>query len=355
MKVLHTADIHLREYQDERWEALVKLVEIGRQNAVELFVICGDLFDGGVDAESLRPQIREVFSNTGFKVLIIPGNHDKDSYSSGMYFGADAVVLGDSPFEEYSGVRIIGLPFEPVGGEDLFRRIRALSKFLTGDRKNILLCHGELLDAFFSKMSRIDFGDEGEGRYMPLKLSYFEGLNIDYVLAGHFHGSFDVRKLPNGGYFVYPGSPVSITMREVGQRKVNLFEIGEPPSEYVLDTPHYEEVPIEFDPFKDEDPLEIVKVSLQKAHPTAKIILTVGGYINGKQIHITEEELVNRIKEIGVGRYVADSYNFRDISRIVEDDLFVSCMHKLEKAGHDVEKTKQLREVTIRAMMQAGL
>ena len=70
---------------------------------------------------------------------------------------------------------------------------------------------------------------------------------------------------------------------------------------------------------------------------------------------MTEEELVNRIKEVGVGRYVADSHNFRDISRIAEDDLFVSCMHKLEEAGHDVEKTKQLREVTIRAIMQAGL
>ena len=87
MKILHTADIHLREYKDERWEALQKLIEVGRQNEVEIFTICGDLFDRGVDAENLRPQIREVFSKTGFKVLIIPGNHDSDSYKSGMYFG----------------------------------------------------------------------------------------------------------------------------------------------------------------------------------------------------------------------------------------------------------------------------
>jgi DNA repair exonuclease SbcCD nuclease subunit len=351
VKLLHTADIHLREYQDERWEALQKLIEVGRQNKVEIFTICGDLFDKGVDAEDLRPQIREVFSNTGFKVLIIPGNHDSDSYKSGMYFGEDVLVLGSSPFE-YGDIRVVGIPFEPIQGEELLRRIRTLTEVLEPNKKNILLCHGELLDAFFST---VDFGAEGEGRYMPFKLSYFDGVNVDYVLAGHFHSKFDVWQLKNGGYFVYPGSPVSITMREVGQRKVNLFEIGGPPSEYVLGTPHYEEVPIEFDPFKDEDPLEIVKVSLRKAHPTAKIILTVGGYINGKEIHMTEEELVNRIKEIGVGRYVADSYNFRDISRIVEDDLFANCIRKLEEAGHSVEKTKQLREVTIRAMMKAGL
>jgi exonuclease SbcD len=76
---------------------------------------------------------------------------------------------------------------------------------LTADKKNILLCHGELLDAFFS---RTCFGAEGEGRYMPFKLSYFDDLNIDYVLAGHFHSRFDVWQLKNGGYFVYPGSPI---------------------------------------------------------------------------------------------------------------------------------------------------
>ena len=78
MKILHTADIHLRGDKDERWEALQKLIENGKENKVSIFAICGDLFDKDVDAESLRPKIRELFSNTGFKVLIIPGNHDKD-------------------------------------------------------------------------------------------------------------------------------------------------------------------------------------------------------------------------------------------------------------------------------------
>jgi DNA repair exonuclease SbcCD nuclease subunit len=249
MKILHTADIHLNGHRDERWECLETLVDIGRENKVDIFAICGDLFDKDIDAENLRPRIRELFSNTGFKVLIIPGNHDVDSYKSGMYFGEDVFILSTLPFElvEYGNIRIVGMPFEPIQGEALLRRIRALKETLTPDKKNILRCHVELLDAFFS---RADFGAEGEGRYMPFKLSYFEGLNVDYVLAGHFHSKFDIWQLNNGGYFIYPGSPVSITKGETGQRKINLFEVGAPPREYSLDTFHFQELTVELNPFK---------------------------------------------------------------------------------------------------------
>ena len=225
MKILHTADIHLREYGDKRWEALQKLIEIGKKEKIGILVICGDLFDKGINAENLRPKIRELFSNNGFKIVIIPGNHDKDSYKSGLYFGDDTVILGNSPLE-FNNVRIIGMPFEEaMQREDILSKLCSLKNTLTSDNKNILLFHGELLDAFFS---RKDFGEEGEERYMPVRLSYFRDLNVDYVLAGHFHSNLEVRLLENGGYFVYSGSPVSITKREVGQRKVNIFEIGKP-------------------------------------------------------------------------------------------------------------------------------
>ena len=86
MRILHTADIHLREYEDDRWKTLKKLIEIGKEEEVEIFVVSGDLFDKGIDAETLRPKIREIFSNNGFKIILIPGNHDSESYKSGMYF-----------------------------------------------------------------------------------------------------------------------------------------------------------------------------------------------------------------------------------------------------------------------------
>lgn len=351
MKILHTADIHLREYEDDRWRTLKKLIEIGKQEEVEIFVISGDLFDKGVNAETLRPKIREIFSNNGFKIILIPGNHDSESYKSGMYFGEDTIILTDlnKPFE-YKDLMIWGLPFEPIEEEKILNKLHSLANNLTPDKKNILLYHGELLDAFFS---RRDFGEEGEGRYMPIKLSYFKDLNVNYVLAGHFHSTFDMWKLENGGYFVYPGSPISITKREIGQRKVNIFEIGKPPKEYLLDTPHFEEVVIEFDPFVEKNPVEIVKEHLEGVHSEASILLTIKGYINSEKIKISESELVRQIREITKRKSVEEHLEFRDIHTIIEDDLFKSFMKKLEQRGYDEEKKKQLRDLTIKAMMEA--
>ena len=350
MKLLHTADIHLREYQDERWGALLNLIEVGKQNKVDLLVICGDLFDGVIEAESLRPHIRDVFSKTGFKVLIIPGNHDCDSYREGMYFGEDVFILGEKPLE-YNTLRIVGLPFEPIHGEALLRKIRSLKEILRPDKKNILLCHGELLDAFFS---RACFGDEGEARYMPLKLSYFSEMNIDYVLAGHFHTKFDTWELSDGGYFVYPGSPVSITKSETGQRKVNIFEPGEPPREYLIDTPHYQEVTIELDPFRDESPLEILKQTFKALHPQAKVILTLRGYINSERIRTSESSLVAELREIAKGKCVEERYEFRDICSILENEIFKSFTSRAIELGYTEEKLGQLQHTIIQAMMRTG-
>lgn len=356
MKILHTADIHLREYGDDRWNTLQKLIEIAKQENVEILVISGDLFDRDIDAEGLRNDIRQIFSGAGFKIVLALGNHDSDSYKSGMYFGEDAVILTDlhEPFE-YKGLMIWGLPFEPIEGEKILSKLRLLARDLTKDHKNILLYHGELLDAFFS---RKDFGDEGEGRYMPVRLSYFKDLNVDYVLAGHFHSKFDTWRLENenGGYFVYPGSPISITEREIGQRKVNIFEVGGPPREYLLNTPHFQEVSIEFDPSAKENPIEEVKKCLEMAHPQASIILTIWGYIDGDKIGVTESELVEQIKEITKDKHIGSlRLGFSDIRVILGDDLFKSFMEKLEQGDYDEEKKKQMRDVAIRAMIAARI
>lgn len=349
MKILHTADIHIREYGDERWESLQGLIELGKKERVEIFVVSGDLFDRGIDAENLRPRIREIFSDTGFKIVVIPGNHDNDSYKSGMWFGEDTVILTslNIPFE-YKAVKIWGMPFEPIEGEEILHKLRALGDNLTRDKRNILLYHGELLDAFFS---RRDFGDEGEERYMPVKLSYFKDLEIDYVLAGHFHSRINSWKLENGGYFVYPGSPISITRRETGQRKVNLFEPGKPPSEYPLDTPHFEEVVIELNPFQDKRPIEKVRERFRNLHRKARVILTVKGFLNGRVIGMGEQTVVEEIKKIAAERCVVERYEFRDIQAILDDDLVKRFMQKLEQTGYEEGKKREMCDTALKAFM----
>ncbi len=357
MKILHTADIHLKEYEDERWKALQELIEIGKKEKVEIFVISGDLFNKDIDAESLRPKIRELFSDNGFQMILIPGNHDSDSYKSGMYFGENTTILaGLEDCFEHKEVRICGIPFEPIGGEKILHKLRFFRDRFISDKKkkNILLYHGELLDTFFSRKSRKDFGDEGEERYMPAKLSYFKDLNIDYVLAGHFHSNFQLRRLENGGYFVYPGSPLSLTKRETGQRRVNILELGGPPGEYLLNTPYLEEVNIIFDPLKDKIPLEIVKKRLASFPPEARVILTIKGYVNSKEIKMNESELVEGIKKIASNRCAElPKFEFKDIQTILEDELFKKLLYKLEQADYDEGRKRRVRDIAIKAMSEA--
>ena len=353
MKILHTADIHLKEYDDERWQTLQKLIALGKEEGIEIFVISGDLFDRDIDAETLRPHIRGLFSDTGFRICLIPGNHDTDAYGGGMYFGEDAVVLTDlsSPFV-YKDVTIWGIPFKPTEREEILHQLRSLAHQMSPDTKHIVLYHGELLDAFFS---RSDFGAEGDERYMPVRLSYFNDLKVDYVLAGHFHKRFDVWRLEGGGYFVYPGSPVSITRRETGQRRINLFEVGKPPQEYLLDTPHVEEVVIACDPFADKNPLETMKERFHALHANARVVLTVTGFINGEAIGMNEEEFVKHAKKIVRDRCIEERYEFQDIRMILEDDLFKGFLKKVEQTDYD-EKTKEhMRVIAVRAMMDARL
>jgi len=349
MKILHTADIHLKEYGDERWQTLEKLINIGCQEKINLLIISGDLFDKDFDADNLRPRIRKVFSKTGFKILIIPGNHDQDSYHSGFYFGEDVQILRDikEPFETQH-LRVWGFPFEAIDGEKILYKLYLLSKDLKPDKKNILLYHGELLDSFFS---RKDFGEEGRERYMPLKISYFKNMNLDYVLAGHFHSKFEVFRLEGGGYFVYPGSPISITKRETGKRQANIFELNESPQGYPLQTPYYKEVIIAFDPLKKINPLDEVEKRLNQLEPEAKIILSVKGFIDGEALGINEEKLVEQIKELAAKRCVEQHFEFKDISKIWADDLWLNFKEKMEKSEQSQEIKKRMLEVTLQAFI----
>lgn len=349
MKILHTSDIHLMNYYDERWNALIKLLEIGKQEKIELFIISGDLFDKNVAADELRPKIRNIFSNNSFKIIILPGNHDSESYKSGYYFGHDVIILNDleKPYE-YQNLRIWGFPYENIEGEKVLDRISRIKHKLTEDKANILLYHGELIDAFFA---RNDFGEEGEKRYMPIKLSYFDDLNIDYILAGHFHSKFDVWQLSDNKYFVYPSSPVSITKKEVGFRKINLFEVGKPPYEYILDTPYYENINIKFDPIEDLNPLEKVAENIEDTPAHAKICLKIDGYLNCAKIGTNEEDLTSDLRDMFSSRCHEINFEFKDISTILEDELFLKFFKKLKDRSYNELRENQMKELLIKGMM----
>ncbi len=350
MKILHTADLHLQENAYRRWEALQELVDLACREQVEALVISGDLFDRQVDAALLRPKLRQILTPGDFTTVIIPGNHDSGAFRSGLYFGDRVKVITDPNKPVDIGAALIfGFPYEPCTGEQMAYRLQGLAGTLSQEFPNILLYHGELLDAYFSSW---EWGDEGEQRYMPIKLSFFQGISIDYVLAGHFHSRFAVWDLPEGGFFVYPGSPVAITSREKGRRKANLFELGKAPGERTLSTFHLEQITMDLEPGEETDPLALLTGRLAEIHPDAGLLLTVRGFINSRLLGVSEQELVDKIKQVAGNRFYKEAdFLFQDITDILEDDLYKAFAERLARMNLSSEQQQNIKEIVIRAMV----
>ncbi len=355
MKILHTADVHLNEENNERWEALLKVLETGRAGSIDAMVISGDLFDANIDALKLKTRLRGILSDLPFDIYVIPGNHDSGAFEDRAFFGSNIKVI-HSPGDifETGDMVLTGLPFRNTREEELYSMLRDISARLDKSKVNILLYHGELLDSFFS---RKDFGEEGDARYMPSRLDFFNDLNFDYVLGGHFHTNFNIWEFGknNGtGYFVYPGSPVSVTRRETGKRKVNVFETGESPREVLIDSEYYERLIVKLDPSGKLDPLQTIKESLDVIDDNAKIMLRVEGYLNSAKHGIDETALNDFLVSLKSEKHIIElEFNAVDLNIVFEDPVYRSFIEKLDVFACSEESKAASKEYLIKAMTES--
>ena len=371
MKILHTADVHLQEYNDERWESLKELVALGASQSIDVLVICGDLFDSSAHAHKLRPKIREIFSGLPFTVLIIPGNHDVNAYPEGVFLGERVIIIRDllTPVR-IDNVFFWGFPYEELLPEEILEYLHLAAKMagehnretgahqtekngphsLPNEPVHILLFHGELLDVIDGWTQ---YGEEGRQRYLPVKLAYFQNLPWQYILAGHFHTTFSVHPFAENRYFVYSGSPVSVTRRELGQRQVNLFTVGEPPAPHYLKTSYFEKMELKLDPFQEQNPVEVITEKLSELPKNAYLLLEIEGFFNGKQLEMSEEEFHRAISKLIGKRMEIVRMEFRDIREIVEDDVFTAFMERLNAMSLDNFEKHHIIRLTLKAMMEA--
>lgn len=349
MKIVHTADLHLSEKGEERWAALEEIVNVVARENAELLVVAGDLFDQHVEAEKMRPRLREMLSGKGFQTVILPGNHDYRAYRDGLYFGDKVIVIsGNNQPLRIGPATIWGLPYEKLAGEHLITRLGEISALMNPDEHNIMLYHGELLDAFFP---RHELGDEGDHRYMPVRLSYFDSVPLKYILAGHFHSRFAVWPLAGGGKFIYSGSPVAVTRRETGRRAVNLLDLGGDHAEVLLDSFHYEELTIDLDPGRKENPLDYIESRIRQTHEAAKVILTVRGFFNGAALGMDENDLACGIRSIAGDRLACEPCEeYADVRLVLEDELFKKFSVKLELATATPEEKEKALEIALEAL-----
>lgn len=86
MKIIHLSDLHIGYPScKERFDKIIENIILFCKNPeLYIIIITGDIVDKGKKIEQLQTAKKQIdnFQHNGFKVLIVPGNHD---YGSGIF------------------------------------------------------------------------------------------------------------------------------------------------------------------------------------------------------------------------------------------------------------------------------
>ncbi len=345
MKILHTSDLHLSVEHPERFEALEEILEKSGEHGIDIITISGDLFDSGIIPVSVKKKFIETIERYNRKVVLIPGNHDKDAFGTRPFLGSDVKIILN-PMQPIiftdDKTAIWGLPYKE--GDPLPVLIKVMEKAKKyGDYTHILMFHGDLLELVWDTETT---GNEGTKRYMPVSLSYFNESPFKFILAGHYHTNTYTFPIDNRGYFIYPGTPVSITSRETGRRRTIIVDTGSGDiTQLPLDTFHFNTIEVVLKP--EADPIEIVEKHLDLIHPGARNTVKIRGFFRTKN----EEELVEKIRNIIDVRGESCEIDFQavNVENLLRDTIIQRILGKLE--GMDDEKREELRTFLFEAIV----
>jgi DNA repair exonuclease SbcCD nuclease subunit len=214
MNFCHTADLHLKKEEEKRTEILKLLIEEAKKLEANYFIIAGDLFDSDTDATILRPKLKDIFNNVNMKFLVIPGNHDLNSFSKDYDYGQNVIQLINKPFEiiEIDGLKICGVPYQKKKFVECIKNIPS--------DIDILICHGTLYDESFI----FSLLDDEETQYMPIYPANLEDI-ARYVAMGHLH-SRSIETDYKTTKVVYPGSPIALDTKCTSERKFYFLDIN---------------------------------------------------------------------------------------------------------------------------------
>ncbi len=222
-KILHTGDIHLDSafinLPDEEAKLrraglrslFSELVDIANREAVDAFIIAGDLFD----AYPIRPEtadslIRDL-SRAKMPILITPGNHDPYTANSPyktLVFPKNVHIFSSEELTcielEESNLRIFGAAYT---SEVFDKRILDGFKVPDGDYVNILALHSNLYTDGYSPVSADEISASG----------------ADYIALAHIHKPTEILKAGNTHY-AYCGC---LEAKDFGEQYDSGFYIGE--------------------------------------------------------------------------------------------------------------------------------
>ncbi len=188
MKILHAGDLHLdspfatakgdsgEQAKRELRRIFSNIISYAKNNAVDLLLFSGDLFDSGFATRETAALICAELEEAGCPVVIAPGNHDpfdensiwnKRSFSDNVYIFKDE-ELSYFDFEEL-GARVYGYAFT----SPYMKSCPLDGKKAEGYHINILCAHGDTASPL--------------SPYCPISPAALEHFGADYAALGHIH------------------------------------------------------------------------------------------------------------------------------------------------------------------------
>jgi DNA repair exonuclease SbcCD nuclease subunit len=281
MNFVHIADMHFdipfttlskndlgnTRRLDQR-EAFRKIIEYIKQNEIDYFFICGDLYEHEyvkqTTIEYINNCLKEI-PNT--KVYMVPGNHDpkvKNSYYAKFNWNENVHIFGPE-IEKFSedDVDIYGYGFDNFYMKNTKTKD---IKIENPNKINIFLTHGS-----------IDGGYDELREYNPMKEQELKQLGFDYIALGHIHKPYYNNYLNQN--IIYPGSTIALGFDELGSHGMIVGNIDENKKLEIafvpVDKKEFEEVNLPVDEiFSKEELIEIINAQDWNENRFYKIILT---------------------------------------------------------------------------------
>ena len=213
MKIIHTSDIHLdsaltshlssdkvRERKRELITSFRKTVEAAERQGAVAYIIAGDLFDTEKAARSTIETFMRTIENTpSITFFYLFGNHEKKLIvDSGMPLPRNLKIFEDG--WTYYRIENTVIAGRCTTEEGMFDTLE-----IDGDKRNIVVLHGELTDK------------SAPGGYIGVK--EIEDKPIDYIALGHYH-SYKAEKLSSRCTAVYCGTPEPRGFDETGDKGI---------------------------------------------------------------------------------------------------------------------------------------
>ncbi|MFI3174593.1 MAG: exonuclease SbcCD subunit D [Bacillota bacterium] len=242
MKAFHLGDLHLGKrvhefsmIEDQKY-ILEKIVGMAREQAVDIVLISGDVFDKSVpsvEGVQLFDEFLNELAEANIKVFLIAGNHDSAqrlSYGRTFFAKRNVHIVGEflgeieqvTLADEYGNFHIHMLPFvkpahvSPYFDEDILTyedgvRVALSHHKLNLEERNIILAHQFV--TYKGKAEESDSEMSSVGGIDHVDASHF--FDYDYVALGHLHSPQKMGR----DTIRYAGSPLAYSFSEIHREK----------------------------------------------------------------------------------------------------------------------------------------